>query len=100
MLSHALRVIHIVKRAAAMLRWPVALKFRKPPLIPKLHSQPDDRSPVLQEQSRNRRRIDPTRHGHGDQAGLQLRSRGQRIDLHLCGHCCSILAAYARTLHF
>ncbi len=53
MLRHALGVVDVVKRAAAMLRRSVTLQFRQATLVPELHGQPYDRMALLQQQGRD-----------------------------------------------
>src|SRR5262249_23047628 len=78
-----LGVIDVVERAAAMLRWPVALQLGQAALVPELHREADDGAALLLKERSDGGGIDATGHGHGDEAGLRLRALGKRVEL--CG---------------
>src|SRR6267154_1846704 len=83
MLRHALRVVNVIKRAAAVLYRTVALQLGQAALVPKLHSKADHRTALLLQQCRDGGTVHTSAHGHGDQAGLDLAACGQGIEL--CG---------------
>ena len=85
-LRHALGVVHVVERAAAMLRGAVALQFGQAALIPELHGEADDGPCCWSNTGRHGGRIDTAGHGYGDEAGLSLRGRRQGIEMCLRGH--------------
>ena len=53
-LRHALGVVHVVQRAAALAVRAAAVEFRQPALVPELHGQPDDGEPRSSESRRRR----------------------------------------------
>ncbi len=90
-LRHALSIVDVVERAAAMLRRPVALQLGQTPLVPELHGQPDDGMPLLLQQGRDGRGVDTAAHGHGNQAALNRVARGQSVELGCAAHALFIL---------
>src|SRR5208282_700195 len=81
MLRYALRVVHVVERAAAMLGGAGALQFGEAALVPELHGEADDGAALLLEDGGDGRRVHATRHGDRDQAELRFLARGERIEL-------------------
>ena len=87
MLRHALGVVYIVERAAAVLRGAVALQFGKAALIPQLHRQADDGAALPLEHGGDGGGIHTPRHGDGDQAGRRVqRGCWQGIELDRFSH--------------
>jgi hypothetical protein len=86
-LSDTLGIVHIVERAATVLRGTIALQFWQAPLIPELHGQADDRTPLVLKYRCHRGGIDTTRHGYGNQAGRGFRDGCRKgIELDRFGH--------------
>ena len=82
MLRDALGVVHIIERAAAVLRRAVALQFGQAALIPQLHRQPDDGTALPLQHRRDGGGIHAARHGNGHQPGRELprrRPAGNRV---------------------
>jgi hypothetical protein len=75
-LSHGFGVIHVVERAAAVLRGAIALQFGEAALVPELHGETDDGAALLQQKGGNGGRIDTSGHGDGDEAALRLGALG------------------------
>jgi hypothetical protein len=76
-------IVNVVERAATVLRWPIALKFRQAALIPQLHRETNDGAALSEQDSGDGGRIHAPGHGHGDQTGLNRSGRRQRIKLGL-----------------
>jgi hypothetical protein len=86
MLRHGLGVIHVIERAAAMLRGAVTLKFGEAALVPKLHGEADDVAALLLQESGNSGRVNTAGHGYGDEASLGFGALGEGIELGGCVH--------------
>ena len=74
-------IVDIIKRATAVLRGAVALKFGEAALIPELHGKADDVAALLLQESGDGGRIDTTGHGYGDEAALSFRALRECVEL-------------------
>ena len=81
MLGHALGVVHVVERAAAMLSGAVGLQFGKPALIPQLHGEADHGPLLLEQYGRNGGGIHAAGHGDSDESRLSVRGHRQGIEI-------------------
>jgi hypothetical protein len=80
-LRYGLGVIHVIKRAAAVLRGAVGLKFGEAALVPELHRKADDGAALLLQESGNSGRVDTAGHGDGDEAALNFCALGEGLEL-------------------
>ena len=92
-LRHGLGVVHIIERAAAVLRGAIALKLREAALVPELHGKADDGAALLLQESGDGGRVDTSGHGDGDQPALSFDALGQGVELDGCAHADSIISS-------
>src|SRR5437899_3061633 len=85
MLRHSLGVVHIVERAATVLRGAVTLKFREAALVPELHGEANDGASLLPQKCCNGGRVDTARHSDGNEAALGFGALRQSVELS-CGN--------------
>ena len=66
-LRHALGIVNIVERAAALSVGAVTVEFRQAALVPKLHRQTDNWKSALDQDRRDGRAVHAAAHGDGSQ---------------------------------
>src|SRR6267378_3212731 len=71
-LRHALRVVHVIDRAAALSVRAITVELRQAALVPELHRQADHRKPALDKHRRDSRAVHAAAHGDGSQRSLIL----------------------------
>ena len=82
MLGDAARIVHIVMRAAAMLRRSIVLELRQATLIPQLHREADDGLRAVVQNRGDRGAIHAAAHGYGHGVGCgDGRSAGRCLEL-------------------
>jgi len=86
MLRHGFGVVHVVERAAAMLRGAIALKFGEAALVPELHGEADDGVALLLQEGGDGGRVDTAGHGDGNEAALCFGALRQSVELDGCVH--------------
>ena len=62
-LRHALRVVHVIERAAALSVRAITVELRQAALVPELHRQADHRKPALDKHRRDSRAVNAAAHG-------------------------------------
>jgi hypothetical protein len=91
-LRYGLGVIHVIERAAAVLRGAVALKLGKAALVPELHGEADYRAALLLKERGDSGRVHSARHGYGYESALGFPALRQRVELGGCGHADCIIS--------
>jgi len=80
MLCDGLGVVNVIERAAAVLRWAMALQFGEAALVPELHGEADHSASLLLQERSDGRRIDTSRHSDSDEAALSFGALGQGVE--------------------
>ena len=74
-LRHALRIVHIIERAAALAARAVAVELRQAALVPELHRQANDGKAALDQDRRDGGAVHAAAHGdcgHGTRIGIRF----------------------------